>query len=63
MKTGKATINIVTLNGQIVEQRDVLLSEGTQSFSFNITGKSSGVYLIKVSGIDGVNTQNLILQN
>jgi len=63
LKAGKATINIVTLNGQIVEQRDILLSEGIQSFSFNITGKSSGVYLIKVSGIDGVNTQNLILQN
>lgn len=62
LKAGKATINIVTINGQIVEQRDVVLSEGIQSFSFNITGKATGVYLIKVSGIDGVNTQNLILQ-
>ncbi|HTG66046.1 MAG TPA: T9SS type A sorting domain-containing protein, partial [Flavobacterium sp.] len=63
LKAGKATINIVTINGQIVEQRDVVLSEGIQSFSFNISGKASGVYLIKVSGIEGVNTQNLILQN
>jgi hypothetical protein len=63
LKATKATITIATVNGQIVEHRDVLLSEGVQSFSFNISGKSSGVYLIKVSGIDGVNTQNLILQN
>lgn len=63
LKAGKATINIATINGQIVEQRDVVLAEGIQSFSFNISGKASGVYLIKVSGIDGVNTQNLILQN
>ncbi|MBA0883407.1 rhamnogalacturonan lyase family protein [Flavobacterium undicola] len=63
LTSGKATINIVTINGQIVEQRDVVLTEGIQSFSFNISGKASGVYLIKVSGIEGVNTQNLILQN
>jgi len=63
LKATKATITIATVNGQIVEHRDVVLSEGVQSFSFNISGKAPGVYLIKVSGIDGVNTQNLILQN
>ena len=63
VKAIKSTITIATVNGQIVEQRDVFLLEGTQSFSFNISGKASGIYLIKVSGIDGVNTQNLILKN
>ena len=63
LKAAKATINIATVNGQIIEQRDVVVTEGTQTYSFNLSGKALGVYLIKISGIEGVTTQNLILKN
>ncbi|MFL9829982.1 T9SS type A sorting domain-containing protein [Flavobacterium sp. ST-87] len=63
LKAIESTITIATVNGQVIAQRDVLLAVGTQSFSFNISGKASGIYLIKVSSIEGVNTQNLLLKN
>jgi hypothetical protein len=62
LKSGKATVNIVALNGQIVKQRDVLLTGQIQTVLFDISAEAAGVYLIKVATKEGVATQKIILQ-
>lgn len=61
-ESGKATVKIVALNGQIVKQRDVLLTGGSQTVLFDISAEAAGVYLIKVNTKEGVTTQKIILQ-
>jgi hypothetical protein len=62
LESGKATVKIVALNGQIVKQRDVLLTGQSQTVLFDITAEAAGVYLIKLATKEGVTTQKIILQ-
>lgn len=62
-KSAKATVYILSLDGRILQQRNIVFSEEIQSFKFNMLGASSGLYVIKVARIGGVTTQNLILRN
>jgi hypothetical protein len=62
VESGKATVKIVALNGQIVKQRDVLLTGVSQTVLFDISAEAAGVYLIKVTTKEGVTTQKIILQ-
>ncbi|WP_141226130.1 rhamnogalacturonan lyase family protein [Flavobacterium fluvii] len=62
VESGKATVKIVALNGQIVKQRDVLLTGQSQTVLFDISAEAVGVYLIKVTTKAGETTQKIILQ-
>jgi hypothetical protein len=62
LESGKATVKIVALNGQIVKQREVLLTGGSQTVLFDISAEAAGVYMIKVTTKEGVTTQKIILQ-
>ncbi|MES2239547.1 MAG: T9SS type A sorting domain-containing protein [Bacteroidota bacterium] len=62
VKPMKSTIKIVSVNGQILEQREVSLTGENQIFTFDISNKAEGIYLIDITGIEGINTQKLILQ-
>jgi hypothetical protein len=62
LESGKATVEIVALNGQTVKQRDILLAGKTQTVLFDISAEAAGVYMIKVTSKEGVATQKIILQ-
>jgi len=62
LESGKANVKIVSLNGQTVKQRDVLLTGKSQTVLFDISAEAAGVYLIKVTSKEGVTTQKIILQ-
>lgn len=62
LESGKATVKIVALNGQIVKQRDVLLTGQSQTVLFDISAEAAGMYLIKVTTKEGVATQKIMLQ-
>jgi hypothetical protein len=62
LDSGKATVKIIALNGQIVKQRDVLLTGQSQTVLFDLSAEAAGVYLIKVTTKEGVATQKIILQ-
>ncbi|TDD95731.1 rhamnogalacturonan lyase family protein [Flavobacterium cellulosilyticum] len=62
LESGKASIKIVALNGQVVKQRDVLLTGKNQTVLFDISAEASGVYLLKVTSKEGETTQKIILQ-
>jgi hypothetical protein len=49
-KAGKAQVVIMDANGKLVERRAVVLNQGVQTLSFNLQGKASGLYLVKVVG-------------
>jgi len=62
LESGKATVKIVALNGQIIKQRNVELTGKSQSVMFDISAEAAGVYLIKVTTKEGVTTQKIVLQ-
>ena len=55
-ENNKATIFIYDLNGQIVLEKNISLSSGSQQFSIRVNSISSGLYLLKLVSADGGNT-------
>lgn len=52
-KSSRADILVLDGGGKVVERRALMLNEGSQTITFALAGKSSGLYLVKVVGEDG----------
>ncbi len=61
-KGGKAEVLVLNATGAVLEKRNVLLNEKSQTLRFNLKGKASGIYVVKVSSADGVQTQKILVQ-
>jgi len=63
LNEGEGTINIVTVNGVTVEQRNVSFEKGIQFFSFDIGKLPSGVYFVQIKRDNGTVTKKIVLNN
>ncbi len=61
-KATKAEVVIADAKGVIVERRQVQLTEGKQTLSFNLGNKATGLYIVKVISEDGVQTTKVLVQ-
>lgn len=59
---GMAQVLVLDAQGQVVEKRNVQLTTGVQTLGFNLVGKASGLYLVKVISADGVQTLKAAVQ-
>jgi hypothetical protein len=62
-KTETAHILILNNRGGTVEQRQVTLSQGTQTLPFNLKGRTSGLYFVQVRSESGTRTFKIYLQH
>ncbi|MGQ7944677.1 rhamnogalacturonan lyase family protein [Flavobacterium sp. WC2509] len=63
LNEGDGTISIVNIKGETVQQRNVTFVKGNQTLSFDISRFSSGVYFVKINGVDGTVTKKIVLVN
>lgn len=61
-KTENISVSIFNTVGQLVKTETVQAQAGTNTVNINLTGISSGIYMVKVSGSSGAKTQKLIIE-
>jgi hypothetical protein len=59
--TGNATLQVLNMRGQVVEQRRVNLSEAG-TLDVNLTGKAKGLYLVRIITDQDVKVTKVIVQ-
>ena len=60
----KGSVQVVIMNtsGAVIERRNVQVSSADQVLKFDLTGKGSGIYLVKLIGRDGSQSEKIVLQ-
>ncbi|MFL5742317.1 MAG: lectin-like domain-containing protein [Flavisolibacter sp.] len=60
----KGSVQVVIMNtsGAVIERRNVQVSSADQVLKFDLTGKGSGIYLVKLIGKDGSQSEKIVLQ-
>lgn len=61
-KAEAAQVLIVNSKGGTIEQRKIALQQGTQTFSFNLSGRASGLYLVQLKTGSGVQAFKVYVQ-
>jgi hypothetical protein len=56
------TVNITDLTGKIIYQNNFNISAGINSFKINMSGFSSGMYIMSISNTQGVQTRPFVKQ-
>jgi hypothetical protein len=57
----QATIVMYNLSGQLIVSKPVYLSSGQNQFGLNIADKPTGIYIIKILGLDGLPTYSILV--
>jgi hypothetical protein len=60
---GKAEVLVLNANGAAVEKRTVMVTAKDQLVHFHLANQASGIYLIKVSSAEGVQTTKVLVQH
>lgn len=61
-KAETARVLVLDGKGSVVGKRQVSLVQGSQTFSFNLAGKSNGLYLVKLTSETGTQTFKVLLE-
>jgi hypothetical protein len=60
---GKAEVLVLNAHGAVVEKRTIMVTAKDQLVHFHLAGEASGIYLIKVSSAEGVQTTKVLVQH
>ncbi len=60
-RSSKATVVLVDISGKILRQISTELQKGTNNLKVNVTGLSSGEYILKVLGSDNFKAQKVTI--